>query len=348
MVVVAWTSAASAGDGDALATRVQVDAPEGCASAASFWRATSRRTDRLRAAGDRRAEASLEVVIRPAERGARGELRIVRGGLRSAHRKVHAASCEEVTQALSLIAALAFDPAARTETDDVAGPSSGAEAPVSWDDASAAARPVTPDPLPVATPASAAPASAHPKDRPTTRRSTERIARWHLGGGAHVGALGLASPGAVVAYGAFLDLERDAPGLSPSFRAGAMRADGQASSAGVDAALAWTVARVSACPVRLDLAPRIAVRPCAGADLGSLAASASGVPRAQDRARPWAAPAVSARLAWSPMRVVFVELEGGAALPLVRDELAVDPSVSLYRAPAVMPFVQASGGVRFW
>jgi hypothetical protein len=345
-VAFAWVTSASADERTTMPAtfraRVHVDAPTGCASDASFWRATSRKTARLRAADASAAEASLEVSIRPDERGVSGELRIVRGGATSAMRRVRGPSCDEVTQALSLVAALAFDPAARP---DAPGEPTDANAASSTSSPPTSSTPPVPEASPVLPVTPATPS----EDRPSALapRANGSPARWRCGGGAHAGAIGLASPGAVLAYGAFLDLESDRAGFSPSVRAGAVRAGGAASSGGVDAELTWTLARASLCPVRIDLASGLALRPCAGVDAGWMNAHALQLARAQDRSRPWVAPTATARFAWAPHRVVFVELEAGVAIPLVRDEVAVDPSVTLYRAPSVAPLAQIAAGMRF-
>lgn len=352
LAVLAWTSGARGDEHRAVAARVHVDAPVGCASDASFWRATSRRTDRLRAVEAGAAEASLEVTIQPGERGATGELRIHRGGTRSADRKVRGASCDEVTQALSLIAALAFDPAARADMPEEMPTASLPETGAAEGAPPAAAPGPPASPVPAAAPAPPPPAGAAPGvpvggDRPAGPARAGPPARWRIGAGAHAGALGLASPGVVVAYGAFLELGRDAQRFSPSFRAGAMLAEGTASTGGVDAELTWTLARGSLCPVRFELLSGVSLRPCVGADVGALAARAPRLERSQDRTRAWVAPTAMARLVWSPVRVLFLEIEGGVAVPLVRDEIAVDPSISLYRAPSVLPTVQVGAGMRF-
>src|SRR5690606_17744227 len=106
-------------------------------------------------------------------------------------------------------------------------------------------------------------------------------------------------------------------------------------AAGVD--LGWTVARASFCPVRVALGAALAVRPCAGIDAGVLSASARGVDRARDRTRAWIAPSAAVAVTWSFTRAAFLELGARAAVPLVKDDIVVDPSLSLYRAPLVSP-----------
>jgi hypothetical protein len=308
---------------DATPARVHVDAPEECASDASVWRATSRRTDRLVATTDESA-VLLEFVVRPDRTGANGELSIVRDGKRGAPRKVHGASCDEVTQALSLMAALAFDPAARIEVPE--DPPSEAVPPPS----TSAPAPQPPPPVPDRT--------ASPNAPPT---------RWRFGGGVYGGPLALNAPRVEVAYGAFVALERQGTVIASSFRAGVMRAAGHVTASGIDADLGWTLARVSLCPVHVGIASTLSFRPCAGADAGTMSAHAQRLAHTTDRTRAWVAPTAAARLTWMPASIAFVEVGAELAVPLVRDALAVDPSVSLYRAPMLVPSGQAGAGLLF-
>lgn len=339
LVASSATSAnrAHADERDVVAARLHVDAPGSCASEDAFWRATARRTERLRRV-DAGGDVALDVVMRPSERGASGDVRITRGGRTFAQRKVTGASCDEVTQALSLVVALAFDPAARVDL-----PPEPAH-----DDA-----PPAPAPAPATAAAAPAPAIIAPlaAPRPAERPDVDRAPhpRWRFGIAGHATALGVAAPGATLGYGGFVDLERDAAGLSPSFRAGLLRSDGSvaSSSPGIGADITWTLARASVCPFRVDLVRSVSLRPCAGVDAGSMAAHPTGLAAGRDRARPWVAASAAVRLAWSPVRAAFVEAEAGAAAPFVRDELAVDPTVSLYRAPSLVGAAQFAAGVRF-
>lgn len=400
---LASTSLAYAEESKVVTARLRVDAPSDCASASSFWSALSRRTQRLKPSTDNRADIFVDVVVRPVTGGATGDVRIQRSTGRAAPRAVRGASCDEVTQALSLVLALAFDPTARddsaaaapvgatggsgtTASGTSASGATASGANVSGANVSAANAPAGATPPATATPPASAPATATPpavgsapatapapadarttteaSPRTTTRsaeaadappeRDTEssgrgRAVRWRIGAGAHAGVIGLASPGAVVAYGAFAEAElhREGAHLSPSLRAGIVRAEGEASGGGVDAELAWTSARITLCPMRFDVASSLSVRPCIGTDFGALDASAPRLAQRQDRTRPWITPSVTARLSWAPMKNLFVEIEGGATVPLVRDEIAVDPAISLYRAPAFAPSAQVGAGVRF-
>jgi hypothetical protein len=318
------------------AVDVTVDAEPECATESGFWRALQRRTDRLaRGSGD--AKASIALVIERSEGGARGALRVVRAGNAEGKRIMTGASCEDVVAGLSLVAALAFDPAARMTLDDAA-----AETPSAPTNALAS-------PTPAAAPArEPAPASAAPPTREEPRAGAPRPpSQLRFGVGVGAGALAMGAPAVTVGYGGFAELGVDRAGLAPLVRVGILRADATSDLPVAGADLGWTLARASFCPLRVDLVASVGVRPCAAVDAGALTASARGVERARDRTRPWVAPAAALSVVWSVTRAAFVELQGRLAVPLVRDEVVVDPSVTLYRAPPVSPSGEIAAGWRF-
>jgi hypothetical protein len=99
------------------------------------------------------------------------------------------------------------------------------------------------------------------------------------------------------------------------------------------------------CPLRLSRAEQWSVRPCASADGGSFAISVNGVERAQSITRPWIAAGARIRIAWSPREPILMALDGGLLFPLVRDELKVDPALSIFRTPAASLLGRFSLGV---
>ena len=106
--------------------------------------------------------------------------------------------------------------------------------------------------------------------------------------------------------------------------------------------------RLSACPLRLPLGTEVvSFLPCAGLDLGVLSASARGVTRKADKAPVWAAGSLAGRLEVAPLENLFVEAQLGLGIPFIRDEVAVDPSISLYRAPSVFGLGEIGVGARF-
>lgn len=317
--IVALASPAPAADD--VPASVRVDAPATCTSEPAFWAALERRTTRLRRARANEEAAAIEITMRTGDAtgSATGELRIVRAGAASEVRRFTAASCEELTQGMSLVAALAFDPAARLEP--------------------------APPPDVAPTPAPPADAPAAPPRKPADPR--DAAPSWRFGGGLSFGGSTVTSEIGAPAFGAFFDVQHQRGWLT-TLRAGFARSTTTATEGTVSADLAWTVGRLALCPLRKELANgALSVMPCAGIDVGVLSAAANGVTRASDQSRAWALASVLGRLEVQPVRSFFFELQAGAGFPFIRDEIAVDPSVTLFRAPAVVAVGEIGVGVRF-
>jgi hypothetical protein len=134
---------------------------------------------------------------------------------------------------------------------------------------------------------------------------------------------------------------------SPSLRIAVLRSlDMTRRAATGSATLRFTQASLEACPLRFDLHPSIALRPCIGAAGGIVEAVGSGVEDAHPHVGPWAAILAHGRLTWAP-GVVTVEAEIGGTVPLVRDSFVFDPNVPVYRAPPVAAVGRLGLGLRF-
>ena len=303
----------------ALSTAVVVvEAPAECASIASFSAALTAGSSRVRSgAGADRIE--VRAAPRP-EGGAEGAVTIVRGGLRSDERRVEGASCAEVVDGLALVTALAWDAAPEPEAtpEPHASPSSASHPAPRID------LPAAPDALP--------------------RRATR--SRWSLGVAPSAGTMALGTDRAVVAWGGFVDLERTGGGFAPALRVGASHATSEASVYGISETLAWTYARVQACPVAGVLGT-FSVRPCAQADLGVLYASSRNTQR--DATRGWAAPGLAARITWRSALGMFVEVDPSFAMAATRPTLLSGGlGFSQYRAPLALPGLEIALGYRFF
>jgi len=307
------------GDEGRAKVRVRVRSSS-CIDERSLWQALTARTDKIE-----RDDKSLETIdVELSETGppatrASGTLVVVRGGQASAPRTLEGSSCEEVLQGLSLVAALAFDPGAHL-----------APAPAPPPEAPAKAR-ETP-----------APPNAR-ADQPTKRRIG-------LGGGAGPYAFG----GDAVSVGVFgfVELVPDASGFGPAVRLGFLRATSEASAASpgfgtISTELDLLVGRASGSFVRLDLARGLRLRPWLGVDGGALRATPQAPIQGGARTRGWVAPTVSLRIEWEFFRYGFLETEATLAFPVIREELGVTPSVSIYQAPVVVPSALLAFGVRF-
>lgn len=200
-------------------------------------------------------------------------------------------------------------------------------AALAWDSASAGSAP------------SVAPDAAVPSSPPPASPRT-----WTFSVGLKAGgwAVGTGSP--LFAWGGLVDVERSGTGLAPSFRLGASHAETRVARSGADVDLAWNVLRASSCPLAWSPTAWLRVGPCAAADVGLLHASS---PQGRSPAtRPWLGVGLGLGLSARPTGRLFVEITPSVTLPLVRDELALEP-LTLYRAPAVVGAVEMSAGVRF-
>jgi hypothetical protein len=88
--------------------------------------------------------------------------------------------------------------------------------------------------------------------------------------------------------------------------------------------------------------------PCVRAEGGSLAATGTNVSPALNESRPWFTLGLVARARLTILGSLFLELEGGAFAPLVRDRFYVEPDATVQRAPVVAAAGAAGGGVTFW
>lgn len=135
---------------------------------------------------------------------------------------------------------------------------------------------------------------------------------------------------------AFIDLRPGSKHVLPdlSLRAGVVGAWGSSETA-IGPVRRWIVAgRVDACPVAWR-AGRLELRPCVAFELGATGASAEGEAGLDDRSI-WAAPGGQLRLAIALQpEWLWLEVSGGALVPLTRNEI-FSGSQSLYRdAPLV-------------
>lgn len=85
---------------------------------------------------------------------------------------------------------------------------------------------------------------------------------------------------------------------------------------------------------------------CLGVELGVQAGEAFGVTRPERGNAPWLALPLAATLRWSLTRRVGLHVEGGAAIPLLRRQFAIENLGAVFRpAPAAL---RASAGVEVY
>lgn len=260
-----------------------------------------------------------------------GELTVVRGAETSDRRTLRGATCEEVVDGLSLIVALAFDDGAMLENARTSPEGEDAPSRAAPGLRETARREEDDDRAPMAAEAEAAISEAS-------------FSLGVTGGVTTMGVTGTSTVSAV--WGGFVELARHRPDVfSPSIRAGFSYNTATSWHSSVEAELAWTVGRISVCPLRFAASRSVALRACLGVVAGAFSARATNLKIATDRSRAWMAPEISAPFRWEPIGPSFIEIQAAIAAPIVRDEIVVEPTVQVYRAPAAIPSAAIAAGV---
>jgi hypothetical protein len=232
------------------------------------------------------------------------EIRGVKGDL--AVRRVEARSCEQVANALALMAALAINPMALTDkassTEDL-----GKE------------------------PNRPAPDRSPPTADAETPPARDEARPWHWSGGMLGRVVTRVRPDPSYGGAGFIDAE--APeSWGPSVRLGATFDQNSAALADPAAASArfqWFGASLDGCPARLTgWDHRLALVPCLSLHLGVLRAEGRGISRPKRTAAFWAdvGPSFAVRLAVSER--ISLEVQGAFIVPLTRPTFEITDLVS--------------------
>ncbi len=352
---------AETGDSAGEAVRVRFDAPPGCPDGTRFFDEFRARARHVRAASSDEAALVLRVTV-TRDGGATGTLVVEEPTHATRPRIVRGRTCEEVVSALALAAALAIDPhaamtlarsdaAADRVSADASGNLDDALAPKNDDalapqnDASSEATPLV-DASALSSNASERDASAplppaaaeSPADSGTAPFLAPHARPWTYTAGALFDVVGAGGLGAVVGASAFLRVDRDVAALlAPAFRLGVAAYGDRAVDATAGAArFTWWVGQLDVCPVRFPVGARVRLEPCAGAEVGVLVASASGVTDEQSHARPWVSVRGLARLEWTVFGPVALEAYAGLRAPITRESFVFDPDTHVYTPPSLM------------
>lgn len=314
-------------------------APEACPDRAAFLRAV---TSRARGRAVVEAPASSAGVAGAAPSPARWEVVLARGpagvvgrfgvgvpGGRQEVREVVERGCEEVVDALALVAAMTL----------VEAPEPGPE----------------PEPGPLVPTPSGAPPSA--SDRADAARAPDRaegaehraIAPFVAVGGRGRLLGGVSPAGVVGGAAAYVEvgvLPRSV--LAPSVRLGVLRTAETAvvASNGGRASFVLTSGTFDACPARVRRTP-LEVAACARLEVGALAGEGTRVVPARSETRTWAALGALLEARVAVAGPLGVAVEGGASAPLARPTFAFQPALPVHEPPAVAGFVGAGADVRF-
>jgi hypothetical protein len=106
-------------------------------------------------------------------------------------------------------------------------------------------------------------------------------------------------------------------------------------------------ARLELCPLHVGQR-RLGARVCALGEGGALRAVGLRLPDATASTAPWIAAGALARVEWNVGGPWILEAEGGAIVPIVRENVVVGPpSVVVYQVPGFGGIGEAGIGLRF-
>jgi hypothetical protein len=314
-------------DAGSEAIRIEFEAPAQCSDENAFVSQLRARTQRAHivTAGEQERRA-FHLTITASGDAYDGRL-LIRSGDRQASREVTGATCDEVLNALALVAALAIDPHASTA--DIAPASAPGPAPEP-------APPPTPPPTPVA---------SEPKP-PAPEKTSREEGTWRVAvgatGGARAGSLPSLSPDGAV----FAALSKDRGAFAPEIRLAYVQALSQTLAPGAGTvAFDFGTARLEACPVRVRWKD-VSVIPCATLEVGSTSASAAGVENPESTHRGWYAGGAVARVEWEVTKRVVLEASADVLVPFRHDRFYFGPdNLTVYETPSLG--AAASLGVAF-
>jgi hypothetical protein len=305
LVGSAASPAVTASDGPGPIVRLEVDAPAACTTREELAARIAARSRRIGFADDAAVTVHVAVAPGPGDRSVTGALTITRTGTPAAARRITAASCDQASDGLALVIALALDPGS---PDALARPAP----PV-----------VTPPP----------PAVVAPPPVVSPPASAARTG-WSVEGGAE--AIVGPAPRAMPAIWAGARITRDRTGSvwSPALVLSVVHAwTGDLGEPGGTATFTLDAANLDACPLRLT-AGRWEARACGSLLVGRLAAAGSNTYAPASADRPFAAGGASLLPAANlgPRLVLGARLQ--AAASWIRDDYAFSPTV-FHRAAAV-------------
>jgi hypothetical protein len=312
----------------------------GCPDADAFTREVLARAPRARLAAP--TERGRTLVARVKQAGARsydGVLVVRDAGGAATERAVHAPSCDELVTALAVIAAMVIDPiTAKTGAIDAGSATAEAAAP----DAGVSAPPVAPDAAAPPSPEPLEPPPPQPRESaPDAGPSSDR---WDVSVGAGGGAIGGSAPTLLFSVPVFFEIARKTGGVvEPALR---VRFERTATAASEDGAFSRTGGAADLCPIVLR-ARSLRAQPCARVELAALYAKGRDVEPLRSDLRPWFAFGAIARARLELAAPLFLELEGGALVAVVRDRFFVEPGTLVYRAPLVGATTAFAVGLAF-
>jgi hypothetical protein len=332
--------------------RIEDQSEASCTDPARFHARVVARTSRARLA--RPGEVSRVFVVQTARRGdaVSGRLTIRDPDGRETYRDIRGRDCAEVVDGLSLVAALAVEPAAALDTtapppsapptSTVTGPPNTAGAAGSAGTTGAAQVPApasVPAPLALHRASRAGP-GADDRGEPSDRS----VGGWTAGLAAHALMLGGVAPEPLWGGGLSIDLQAEGGGVF-AVRAALGVDHAEHATFQVERGVArftYNAGALELCPLRLGWPGALTVAACARAAVGLVTTTGAGADASVERSvrRGWADIGAGVRLGWPlSLRWAF-ELQGGCMFPLRRDSYGFGPG-SFHEVPGVAGVVAA-------
>lgn len=294
-------------------------APGTCPDESAFLAGIRARVQSAHLAPDDASATRFEVTIVPTGDRWTGELVARDRERQETTRRVAGKPCEDVVDALALVAALVLDPSADP----------------------------TPPPAPPAPPSAperaAAPVAGEGRTPEPDASTERRPSRWSVAVQGDVVGAGL---GSLVPRGAASVRLR---ALADGFIAlgGAIASGSTSAQSGGRARITWTTLVLEACPLRLRASADVSVLPCIPIEGGFVLVGAEDIVNPSSATQPWLATGADVRLELSLSSWVFLDLHAGGRVPILRDTFYFRPGEDVYRAPAVIAQAGIGAGAHF-
>jgi hypothetical protein len=250
---------------------------------------------------------------------ASGEISVVDAEGPHGARRVRAATCAEVADAVALVVALAVNP----ET-----PAHHASAPVR----TGTRIPGASGPL--------------PPQRTGIARVGVTPKTWRFFAGADLALNGGVTPDVLAAGSPYLGWQATDGILVPELRLSAIRSMSNEVVSNGQASFAWTAGRLDGCPVAWQSAAwRVA--PCVRIEAGAIQVETTGVPAPRTRLTGWFAAGALVRAEWDLADALFADTELAALVRAANDRFVVLPDTTLYQVRRIGLGAALGLGARF-
>ena len=340
--VSTWIAPAQAAETEAI--RITYSATPSCPSRSDFVSEIRARTKQVQVSTSE-AVRHFDVSVEAGDGGFAGVLRITDAGQAPAVRQIDGETCQSVTVALAIAAALAVDPQADTTPEaaalgdpapDGSSFSTRASSPENQDEAK------PPEPAPP-TPSAPVITPTPPPEAPTSRTV--------FSVGVAMAATWGPAPKVLLAPAPFAALEFEASGpWQLALRLQPMLAQTGTIGPQFEAATFRLMAlRAEGCPLAFELGDALALRPCLAVDAGAVRAEGKDIARPRTETRGWASVGARGRLVWLLGSRIFVDAAAGAQVAVTRDEYVFrNPRNHLYQPAVLSPTAEISVGGRFF